>query len=186
MTRTDHVRSRRAALAVLVIGLGGFGLACSAGGSGDGGDAAPVATSPVTEEPIPPCDVSPIASDDTVPANVGVGVAPTVPSGIDTGYSGSGPGSGNPYLVAGARQVPGPDMTVTTLGGAPQRQVVVVPPNPDVGSPAAMTEGATTVPTPPTTTPAVAAPSDHAETTSTTGLMELSDDPGCVALPGDP
>ena len=172
---------------MVLLGVLAVGIGCTGGGSGDD-DAAPPTSAPTTEEPIPACDVAPIAVAESLPDDVDVGAVPTLPDDVDTGYTGSGPGSGNPYLAPGARQVPGPDMTVTTLGPEPTSVAVAVPPNPDVGSPAAIPATATTVPAPPTTLPpqVTTTPGNTDEATTTTGLMALADDPGCVAMPGDP
>jgi hypothetical protein len=161
--------------------------ACSGSGSRDEGGAAVETLPPTTALPTGECDVVPIGQGEALPAGVDPSAPPTLPEGVDTGYAGSGPGSGNPYVVPGGRQVPGPDMTVTTLGPEPLVVAVAVPPNPDVGTPAAMAPGVTTPPTPPTTLPPAAAPApEPAGATTTTGLMALADDPGCVAAPGDP
>ncbi len=166
-----------------LVGLG-VAVGCTSGGSGD--DAAePMATT--TEPPIGPCEVTPIALAETLPEGLDPEAPPTIPDGIDTGYTGSGEGSGNPYLVPGARQVPGPSMTVTTLGPEPVTAAVAVVPNPDVGSPAAIPAGATTVPPSPTTLPPTATTTEAGtDETTTTGLMSLDADPGCVAVPGFP
>jgi hypothetical protein len=183
------LRQRRtAALALLAALLAGAAVGCSGGGSDDE-DSAPEPLPSTTTDPDTGCDVVPIAVAEVLPGGVEAGTAPTLPPGVDTGYVGSGEGSGNPYLVPGARQVPGPDMTVTTLGPEPLTIAVAVVPNPDLGSPAALAPGATTVPAPPTTLPpegtsTTAAP-EGATTTSST-LMGLADAPGCVAVPGDP
>lgn len=141
---------------------------------------------PTTGDP-PGCTVGGGEPVDRLPAGVEPGVTPTLAPGVDTGYTGSGGGSGNPYLVPGARPVPGPDMPVTTAGPDPVTEVVVLPPNPDVGSPAAIPAGETTNPAPPTTLPEIpttSAPPDGGPTTS--ALMTLADDPGCVAQAGQP
>lgn len=167
---------------MLPLVLAGAAIGCSGGGE-------PAAVEPpsTTEPPIGPCELVPLEVAAPLPAGVDPGTPPTLPAGVDTGYTGSGPGSGNPYLVPGARQVPGPDMTVTTLGAEPVTVAVAVPPNPDVGAPAALAPGVTTPPTPPTTLPPAAPPTTGSNgTTSTTGLMELAEDPGCVAVPGEP
>lgn len=80
-------------------------------------------------------------------------------------------------------------MPVTTLGPDPLTVVVVVPPNPDVGTPAGTPSGATTVPAEPTTLPPEVTTSTStaaAKTTTTTGLTALAADPGCVSSPGEP
>ena len=176
---------RRAVLAVLVA-LTSAAASCSGGGP-DGQQADPEALPGTTAPPSGDCGVVAIGVAEALPDGVDAGTPPTLPAGVDTGYVGSGPGSGNPYLVPGARQVPGPDMTVTTLGPEPSTVAVAVPPNPDVGSPPALTPGVTTPPTPPTTLPTVeVTTTTAASATTTTALMALADDPGCVALPGDP
>ncbi|MEZ5236998.1 MAG: hypothetical protein AB7W59_14340 [Acidimicrobiia bacterium] len=167
-------------------------LGCTAGGEQAAPTIAPPITAPATTDP-PGCDVVPVEVAEPLPPGVDPGATPTLPPGVDTGYRGSGGGSGNPYLVPGARGVPGPAMTVTTLGAEPISIVVVAPPNPDVGSPAALAPGETTVPAPPTTLPPVittAVPtgtsSSQTPGSATTGLMTLADDPGCVASRGEP
>lgn len=181
------MRARRPLVLVAVTtALAAVAVGCAGGGD----DAAPtpptVETLPTTTEPAGGCDLALVESVEPLPAGVDPGVAPTLPPGVDTGYAGSGGGSGNPYLVPGARPVPGPAMPVTTLGPDPLTVVVVAPPNPDVGSPPANPPGATTVPAPPTTLPPTAAPVPPSESTSTTGLMTLADDPGCVSSAGEP
>jgi hypothetical protein len=151
-------------------------------------------TDPTAFEPMPSttgdppgCSIDGSEPDERLPAGVEPGAAPTLPPGVDTGYTGSGGGSGNPYLVPGARPVPGPDMPVTSIGPVPVTDVVVAPPNPDVGSPAATPEGETTVPAPPTTFPESPPPAPPAGGgTTTTALMALAEDPGCVATAGQP
>ncbi len=147
------------------------------------------------EQTLPPTSALPPATCDLralevapVPEGVELGVAPTLPPGVDTGYVGSGPGSGNPYLAPGARPVPGPDMPVTTLGAEPVTVAVAVPPNPDVGSPAVTPVGETTVPAPPTTLPPQASTTTSPDggATTTSQLMELAADPGCVTIVGEP
>lgn len=176
-------RSVRPTLLVVVALVGGV-IGCSGGGSENEG-AAVEPLPPTTAAPSGECDVVAIEVAETLPGDADRGVAPTLPEGVDTGYTGSGPGSGNPYTVPGARQVPGPDMTVTTLGPEPSSVAVAVPPNPDFGSPPGLPAGATTVPAPPTTLPPTAT-TTPGESTATTGLMEMADDPGCVAVAGDP
>lgn len=184
--RSVRSRLRRPLAAGVLLGVAGALTGCSGGDSGGSGERS-AETVPSVSLPDGECELVPLEVADPLPPGVG-GTAPTLPDGVDTGYTGSGPGSGNPYLVPGARQVPGPDMTVTTLGSEPLSVAVAVPPNPDVGTPAALAPGATTPPTPPTTLPPESAPSTTGpdDTTSTTGLMQLDDDPGCVAVPGDP
>lgn len=189
--RADPVahRSLRALVTVLVGAVVAAGCAAA-----PTDDATPAA---VQVETMPPttgdpagggCDLVTVEAAEPLPEGVEPGVAPTLPPGVDTGYAGSGAGSGNPYVVPGARPVPGPSMPVTTVGPEPVTVVVLAPPNPDVGTPAAIPEGETTIPAPPSTLPAAAATTviPGESTTSTTGLMELADDPGCVSSPGEP
>ncbi len=134
------------------------------------------------------CDVTPMGGSDEVPSGTKIGVPPTLAPGTDIGGTGSGPGSGNPYTALGARPVPGPDLPNTTLGAQPSTRVVMIPPNPDMGSPAARPAGATTVPRPPTTLPAPVTTdaSSGSNAPPSTDGMKSAADPGCVASPDDP
>jgi hypothetical protein len=185
------LRRRRRALAgaVALVVVGGLAVGCS-GGDGEAArdEAATETLPPTTLVSTESCDVAMAEAAEELPDGVAPGIAPTLPAGVDTGYVGEGLGSGNPYLVPGARPVPGPDLTVTTIGAEPLTLGVAVPPNPDVGTPAVTPEGLQTLPRPPTTLPPAATSTTAPVAASTTepALMSLADDPGCVARRGDP
>lgn len=179
-------RARSVPLAVLCIILVGGTTACSGGRSGSG-TSAPRPSAFPDQPAAADCNLSGGAGvpgvGDTGPA--AQGPAPTVAAGVDVGPTGSGPGSGNPYTVVGARPVPGPDMPATTLGPEPVQRVVASPPNPDVGTPANLAPGETVPAAPPSTPPPSLAPSTTASP-PTTGAMRHTGAGDCVLTPGDP
>ncbi len=203
MTRKDDVRRSESPRAraragvgatVLVLAVGAAACSSGSGHTARNTQAAKVAGTFPRLSDTGTCDVAPtgdLGGGSPPPSGPGAGTAPTVPPSIDVGPTGSGPGSGNPYTVVGARPVPGPGMTNTTLGPDPVSRVVAIPPNPDVGSPAGTPAGATTVPTPPTTAPPplpstpTTAPGATTPTT-VAQLMKPAPDPGCVAGVDDP
>jgi len=140
MTAGAVGKGRRSALCrpiqrvVLLIGLaaaGVFPIACSGDDTNAGGA---------------PNDV---AYADDVPAAPVAGDTETSCSGADPGVSeppgaqpgGTIAGGGSPFAAAGARQVPGPNTTVTSTPSAPVSVVVVPPPNPDTPAAASLIEG---------------------------------------------
>jgi hypothetical protein len=138
---TSRPRRRRAALAVtiaLAVLLGAAGLASCSSESTTG---APAGEAPI--ETLPPLD------DEALEA---AGGAPPL-GGCDGGGGGGGgdataPAGGSPLAAPGARQLPGPGVTVTSVPSSATSIVMQTPGNPDEASPARSTEGVGT-PTPP-------------------------------------
>lgn len=185
-------RQQRAVAASLRLLVGSALSLVVAGCSGGEESGAPTTEAPYVTMQVDTaqgCDLVALDVGEPLPPGFVPAASPTIAPGVDTGYEGEGQGSGNPYLVPGARPVPGPDMPRTTLGAEPLTVAVAVPPNPDVGTPAVTPDGLTTLPRSETTLPPVAseaATPTSGTVTTTSALMALAEDPGCVSMPGEP
>lgn len=143
---------------------------CTAGDEG-GQSAAPTASAPTTTaaptSTVPLIDVMEFEEDLCVPLG-----------GSGEVVSGGQPGA-DPYLLVGARQRPGPDMTTLPAGDEVRSVQVARPGDPDADSPA---KTPTTAPGSPTTTP-LPTTTTVAPPTSAPADVAAPAEPSCQELP---